>query len=155
MGESRQATGLPKARKIIYRAAVGLLILTVALVCFVFVLFNPKRSLMYKIADGYKGWAVVRYDDPSCAPLDRESMFTVITVPSSGIGCTSSPLQQGWRLTLYEYVRRGQATRRIPQSSWGGNGEIWAGFGMPYEHSESFFVGTEQELQRSWSSRPR
>jgi hypothetical protein len=141
--------------KIVYRAAIGLLFLMVALLCLVLLIFNPKRSLMYKIADGFKGWAVVRYDDPSCAPLKHESIFLVITISSSGIGCTSSPLPEGWRYHRYEYVSEGKMTREVAVSSWGGGGEIWAGFGMPYKHSESFFVGTEQELKKSWLSRPK
>ena len=142
-------------RKTAYRVAIGLLVLVAALLCLFVLIFNPKRPLMYKIADDYKGWAVVKYDDPSCPALQPQNIFVVIEIPSSGIGCTSSPLQAGWRITLYEYVSGGKVTKHLPQSRWGGNGEIWAGFSMPYKHSESFFVGTEQELNNSWSSRPK
>ncbi|MGA2341447.1 MAG: hypothetical protein ABSF75_16265 [Terracidiphilus sp.] len=144
-----------RMRKIAYHAAIGLLVLMVALLCLVFLIFNPKKSLLYKIADNYKGWAIVRYDDPSCAPLEHENIFLVITIPASGIACTSSLLQDGWRYHRYEYVSEGKLVREIRVSNWGGGGEIWAGFGMPNKHSESFFVGTEQELQRSWASRPK
>jgi len=142
-------------RKIAYRVAIRLLVLMAALLFVVFAFFNPRRPLIYKIADSYRGWVVVRYDDPSCTPLEHENIFLVIAIPSSAIGCTSSPFQEGWRITLYEYVSGGKVTRRIPQSGWGDGGEIWAGFSMPYKHSESFFVGTEQELKKSWSSRPK
>jgi len=142
-------------RRIVYRAAIGLLVLLAALLLVVFAIFNPRRPLIYKIADGYRGWAVVRYDDSVCRPLEHDNIFLVIAIPSSGVGCTSSPRQGGWRITLYEYVSGEKVTRRIRQSGWGGGGEIWAGFDMPYKHSESFFVGREQELKKSWSSRPK
>jgi hypothetical protein len=143
-----------KIKRFAFRVSIGLLVLMVVLLCLVFAIFNPKRSLLYKIGDSYKGWVVVRYDDPSCAPLDHENIFLVIPVSSSGRGCTSSPPPEGWRYNRYEYLSQGKVTRAIPQSGWGGKGEIWAGFTMPAEHSESFFVGTEQELNKSWSSRP-
>ncbi len=142
-------------RSVIYRCAIGLLALMAVLLCIFLTAFNPKLPLMFKIADGYKGWVIVRYQDPSCAPFQRENMFFVISIPSSGIGCTSSSLKSGWRIEFYEYVSGAKVIRRLPQGPWGSNGEIWAGFGMPDKHSESFFVGTEQELQKSWSSRPK
>lgn len=142
-------------RRLVYRAVIGLLVLMVALLCIFLYAFNPKLPLMYRIADGYKGWAVVRYDDPSCAPFQHDKLFYVIPVPSSGIGCTSSPLKPGWRIVFYEYVSGPKVIRRLPQSVWGGKGEIWAGFTMPSKQSESFFVGTEQELNKSWSSIPK
>jgi hypothetical protein len=144
-----------QTRKIVYRATVLLFCLMGTALFLVLAIFNPRRPLIYKIADRYRGWAVVRYDDPSCAPIEHETVFMVITIPSSGLGCTSNPLQKGWRITLYEYANGGKARRRIPQSGWGGGGEIWAGFDMPYRHSESFFVGTEDELKKSWSRRPQ
>jgi len=142
-------------RNVVYRGAIGLLALMVVMLGIFLTAFTPKLPLMYKIADGYKGWAVVRYQDPSCAPFRRENIFFVISIPSSGIGCTSDVLKPGWRIEFYEYVSGAKAIRRLPQSPWGGNGEIWAGFAMPDKHSESFFVGSEQELQRSWASRPK
>ena len=110
---------------------------------------------MYEIADGYKGWVVVRYDDPNCPALKSAGLLVVVPVTSSGVGCTSSPHREGWQINLYEYVRRGNKTRSLPETGWGRGGEIWAGFGMPYKHSESFFVGREQDLRQSWSRVPK
>lgn len=144
-----------RTKKIARRVTIGVLVLMVTLLFVFFAVISLKRSFMYKIADGYKGWAVVRYDDSSCAPLKPEGIFLVITIPSSGVGCTSNPVHEGWQISLYEYVSGGKVTRRIRQSNWGGGREIWAGFSMPYKHSESFFVGTEQELKKSWPRRPQ
>ena len=142
-------------RIVIYRVALGVLALTVVLLCIFLTAFNPKLPLVCKIANGYKGWAIVRYEDPSCAPFQRENIFLVISIPSSGTGCTSSALRPGWRIEFFEYVSGAKVIKKLPQCPWRGNGEIWAAFGIPYKHSESFFVGTEQELQRSWASRPK
>lgn len=140
-------------KKIVHRAIIGLLVLVVALSGLAFAIL--KRPLIYKIADNYKGWALVKYDDPSCAPIGRQYVFVVISIPASGIGCTSSPLQAGWRITVYEYVNGEKVVRQLHQSGWGGDGEIWAGFYMVEKHSESFFVGTEKELEKSWPQRPK
>ena len=142
-----------RTQKIIRRAIIGLLVLAAAILCVVFAIL--RRPVMYKIADNYKGWAVVKYDDPSCPPLQRRNVFVVIPISPSGRGCTSSPLQTGWRITLYEYINGEKVIRRLHQSGWGGNGEIWAGFYMVEKHSESFFVGTEKELEQSWSREPK
>lgn len=113
------------------------------------------RPVIYKIADNYKGWAVVRYDDPSCPPLQHENVFMVIPISSSGEGCTSGRLQKEWAIHLYEYVSRGKVVRQLRVTRWGGGGEIWAGYGMPYKHSEAFFIGTESELRQRWAEEPR
>ena len=139
--------------KIICRAIIALLVLVVAIFCVLLAIL--RRPVMYRIQDGYKGWTIVKYDDPSCPSLHHQNVFVVIPISASGRGCTSSPLQAGWRITLYEYVSGQKVIRRLHQSGWGGDGEIWAGFYMVEKHSESFFVGTEQELSKSWLSRPK
>jgi hypothetical protein len=139
--------------RIIRIISVGLFALIAAVVCIALAIL--KRPVIYKISDNYKGWVTVKYDDSSCPPLRREYVFLVIPVNASGIGCTSSPLQAGWRITLFEYTSGKKVIRKLRQSGWGGDGEIWAGFTMPYKHAESFFVGAEKELNQSWSQRPK
>lgn len=140
-------------RRLAVHAVVGLLILMAVLVCVVIAIL--RRPIMYEIADGYKGWVVVRYDDPNCPALKDDALLVVIPVTSSGLGCTSNPRREGWQINLYEYVRQGNKTRSLADTGWGGGGEIWAGFDIPSKHSESFFVGTEQDLSQSWSRVPR
>jgi hypothetical protein len=142
-----------QTQKIIRRVIIGLLLFAATVLCLVFAIL--RRPVMYKIADNYTGWVIVKYNDPSCPSLQHQNVFVVIPISRSGSGCTSSPLQTGWRITLYEYVSRQKAIRLLHQSGWGGGGEIWAGFYMVERHSESFFVGTEQKLNKSWSSRPK
>lgn len=142
-----------RTRKIIRRAIIGLLVLVAAILCVVFAIL--RRPVMYQIANNYKGWAIVKYDDPSCPPLQHQSVFVVIPISPSGSGCTSGPLQVGWRITLYEYVSGQKEIRLLHQTGRGGSGEIWAGFYMAAKHSESFFVGTEKELNQGWSQEPR
>lgn len=141
-------------KKIAYSAVIGLLVLSVLLCLFWLTEFEPKRPLLYKIANNYHGWAVVRYGDPSC-PLGHESFYLVIDISSSGAGCTSLPLKPGWNANFYEYVSRDTVIRRLRQTHWGAGGEIWAGYLIPDKNSEVFFVGTEQELRKSWSQSPR
>lgn len=146
-------TSSSRTRKIIRRTFIGLLVVLAAFVGLVLAVL--KRPIMYKIADNYKGWVVVKYDDPSCPPLQHQNIFVVIPVQSSGIGCTSSPPDQSWQYNDFEYARGSKILRRLHQTGWGGGGEIWARYTIPAKHSEAFFVGTEQELNKSWSQEPK
>ena len=141
-------------RNIIRRVGLGILSVLAVLLCLFLARFGLHRPVIYKIAENYRGWVVVRYKDQSCMPLGHDSIFLLVTVPSSGSGCTSSAPPAGWRYERYQYVNRGKVTRELPVAGWGGQGEIWGGFTSPAIPAESFFVGTEQELQRSWSQRP-
>jgi hypothetical protein len=154
MNEAPSTIKPSRTKKIVARVLIGLLVLVAGLLCAVFFVFNPKQPLLYKIANNYKGWAIVKFDDPSCAPLEHEAIFLVIQINSSGLGCSSSPFPEGWRFNRYEYVDGAKMTGEIPASDWGAGGQIWAGFGIPDKHAECFFVGTEHELSQSWSSRP-
>lgn len=135
------------------RAIVLMIVFVGAILCVVFAIF--KRPVIYKIADNYTGWVVMKYDDPSCPLLEIQNTFVIIPISASGEGCTSSPLQAGWRVTFYEYVDGKKVMRHLRQSGWGGGGEIWGGFYMVEKHSGSFFVGSEKELKESWALRPR
>ena len=144
---------LRQIRKYVFRTGIGLIVLMTILACAAFAIL--RRPIRYEIADGYRGWVVVKYDDQYCPALGDQGIFLAIPVTSAGVGCTSNPLREGWQIDLYEYARQGKKTRSLPQSGWGGKGEIWAGFSVPSKHLESFFVGTEQELSYSWSQMPK
>lgn len=125
------------------------------LICTAAIVLLEWPPILYRIADGFVGWTVVSYADPSCAPLKRDGLFLAVAIDSRGLGCTSSPPVYGWQINLYEYVRGGRRTRFLRQSGWNRGGEIWGGFLMPARHAESFFVGSQSQLERSWSKRPQ
>lgn len=138
--------------KIFRRSFIVLLALSATVLVGAFAIFKWPR--MYQIADNYRGWAIVKYDDRSCPPLRHNGIFLIIPINSSGRGCTSSPLRLGWLIEFYEYVSGGKVVRRLRETRWGQGGEIWAGYLMPDKESEVFFVGTETELRQSWSRSP-
>lgn len=146
----------PRRGKIIRRSLIVLLVTFVAFLGLGFAIFKVAflallaamfhRPVMYRFADDYRGWATVRYDDSSCPPLRHENVYVIIPISSSGEACTSSPLQTGWRINLYEYVG-GRKVKRLGESPFG--------YYMVEKHTEAFFVGTKEELDRSWAQQPK
>lgn len=118
------------------------------------------RPILWELTAGYQGWVVVEYENPACPPPANTGLYIVISFDASGRACTSGVPPRGWRYERYEYVRASGERERIPVSGWGGGGRIWAGSFAPRQDRlprprGSFFVGTEAELQRSWSTRPK
>lgn len=73
------------------------------------------RPLRYEIPEGYHGWVLVQFADPSCPDLRADGLFEVLTVGGDGRACTSAALQTGWRLV--EYVATGAtASARLDTS---------------------------------------
>jgi hypothetical protein len=67
----------------------------------------------YFIPDGFNGWAYVKYDDPSCPPLEMREGLQTVRIPSSGRVCTSSPYETGKAREVWEYVRADGTTRPL------------------------------------------
>src|SRR5579862_2664622 len=65
---------------------------------------NPAGPVSWRFPHGYRGWVVLKFGDSSCAPLAREGIYLIVPIAPSGKGCTSTPVLEGWRYTLYEYV---------------------------------------------------
>lgn len=124
---------------------LGFAIFKVAFLAVLSAMFH--RPMLYEFANDYRGWAVVKYDDPSCPPLRHENIYVIIPISSAGKGCTSSPLQEGWRVHLYEYVRGPKVVKKLGDSPFG--------YYIVEEHTEAFFVGSKQELGRSWAQEPK
>jgi len=89
----------------------------------------------FLLPDGFTGWVYVRYDDPSCAPLDMRDGRRVVRIPADGRLCTSTPYETGSARDLYEYIRPDGTTRPLD------NAEISLGAFHEPGHYESFRVG--------------
>ncbi len=114
---------------------------------------GPDRR--YEIPAAYRGWVIIQEETPECPPLGDDNGTLVFSIDQRGCGCTSGAGPEGW--SHWSYIAIGTDGRRsdLPNTSWGGGGLIWAGFNgsatdraHPYS---GFFVGTESELQSSWS----
>jgi hypothetical protein len=101
------------------------------------------RPLRWELPPGYRGWVVVRFDDPACPPLRGSGIYLVVPVTAAGRGCTSSPVPAGWRYYRYEYVGPDGTRTVIRSSGWDASSEIW-----PFTAGR-FFVGTKAERERS------
>jgi hypothetical protein len=98
---------------------------------------DPSRTPQhYLVPDGFTGWAYVKYDDLSCAPLEVRDGHQILRIPASGRLCTSTRYEVGSAQDVWEYVRPDGTTHPLDR-----NREITqAAFHEP-GHFESFLVG--------------
>ena len=109
------------------------------------------RPIEYRFAGEYRGWAGIRYEDPTCAPLRTEGWYLVIPVGLDGRGCTSSPVPGGWRYHRYAYAYP-DGRRRVLSGPL--EKVLLVGATGPQKPNvETLFVGSEEELKRSWGQR--
>jgi hypothetical protein len=113
----------------------------------------PDRR--YEIPATYRGWVIIQEETPECPPLGRDDGKLVFSIDVRGCGCISDAQPTGWSQWSYVAVAPDGGRSVLPNTNWGGGGLIWAGFSgsatdraHPYS---GFFVGTEDELNRSWS----
>jgi hypothetical protein len=102
--------------------------------------------LLYELPPGYGGWIQVFYEQPHCPPMGSRGPFYVIQVSQSGRGCTSDTLPEGWKYHRAVSLNPdGSRTKRplhlISYSSKSKDSLI--------------FIGTGEELARSWEKAPR
>ena len=109
------------------------------------------RPIRYRFAGEYRGWVGIRYDDPTCPPLRTEGWYLVIPVGPNGRGCTSSSVPGGWRYHRYEYVYPDGRRRELSRP---GEKVLLVGSTGPQKPNvETLFVGSDEELKRSWGQR--
>lgn len=117
---------------------------------------HPMR---YEIAEPFKGWVTVIYENPACKPIEKDSLFLVIHVDGQGKACSSSPMPGGWRYTKFVYVDKDN--KQIPlEWSKDDSNMIWAWSnrtpqGGYQSFADIFFVGTSKELRNAWANQPK
>jgi hypothetical protein len=112
------------------------------------------RPRLYEVPADYHGWVVVKYQDSSCQPLKSSGLYSVVTIPASGRACTSSPVPAGWHYRKSEAVTSNGARTELQDLGWDKGSQIRF-LGHSNESAyELFFVGTNDELNRSWGSKP-
>ena len=114
-----------------------------------------SRPVQVELPKGYRGWVVVKCEDPSCPRLGRRGLFLMISISASGQGCTSESASKGWQYVRYESTDAQGRVTKIPETKLGGGGLIWAESYSDQMKIERFFVGSEQELNSSWDSKPK
>ena len=130
------------------------LVVTVILTLAVHRLFGmPMR---YEFSDGFKGWVVVKYKDPSCSPLARRGIFLLVSVPPSGRVCTSSPRPNGWIYYRFDYVHPNKSRTSLPLRTGSdppGTVQVWLVTYLRDENWEEDWVGTKEESNH-WGTPP-
>src|SRR3990170_3586953 len=113
----------------------------------------PDRR--YEIPATYRGWVIIQEETPECPPLRLDDGKLVFSIDERGCGCISDAQPTGWSRWSYVAVAPDGGRSVLPNTNWGGGGLVWAGFSgsaSDLAHPFSgFFVGTEHELNRSWS----
>jgi hypothetical protein len=124
-------------------AAVGTLVVLIGVV----VIFSHGigRPLRWELPFGYRGWAVLFYDQARCAQLERSGLYPLIRFDQTGRACTSESQLRGWRYHRYEYVHPDGSRAHLPITRRGGGGLIWGNAYAYPANAYEFFVGTQQE----------
>lgn len=115
---------------------------------------GPDRR--YEIPAAYHGWVIIQEETPDCPALRIDHGTIVFSVDQQGCGCTSDAQPRGFSRWSYVAVATDGSRSMLPNTSWGGGGLIWGGFsGAATDRAHpfsGFFVGTEDELNSSWSA---
>jgi hypothetical protein len=106
--------------------------------------------IYFDIPAGYVGWVSVRFQDQTC---QYESTFLRrIRVTRDGKACAAFSYPNGWHGEFMIYANADGSRKKIPLSAGAPNTSIGVD---PSSNIYVFFVGTEAELARSWSSEPK
>jgi hypothetical protein len=106
--------------------------------------------IYFDIRDGYVGWVRVRFQDQTC---QHESTFLRrIRLTRDGKACAAFSYPNGWHGEFMIYANADGSRQKIPLSAGAPNTPIGVD---PSSNIYVFFVGTEAELARSWSSEPK
>lgn len=104
-----------------------------------------SRPIEFQVPAGYRGWAEVYYDDPTCPPLHTRGVFRVVTISVAGRGCAPSRLMERWTYERFVYVSP-DGTRRST------DGHIPAS--DPETKRLFVFIGTKEEMNRDRTQPP-
>ncbi|SRR6266446_2024411 len=110
--------------------------------------------ISWRFSQGYRGWVVMEFQNPQCPPIAKEGLYLIVPVSASGRGCTSAPIPEGWRYTRYEYMDSQGKQTKLRANGWNTNSMIWPLSVNRKQKEWYLFVGTQDELNRSWGSRP-
>ena len=115
-----------------------------------------SRPIRYEIPAEYKGWILVQYGNPTCAPLRSQGVFRSVLVPLPGRVCTSDHHPDRWTLYKFEYVSPDGTRKSLPWNDHGRLGtQAWLiGYRME-DNSDEIFVGDEKAMNHSGPPPPQ
>ena len=77
----------------------------------------PRTPQHYLLPDGFTGWVYVKYDDPTCPPLNVRDGRQVLRIPANGRLCTATRYKTGSAQDLWEYVRVDGSTQALNRNT--------------------------------------
>ena len=132
-----------KRRWVGFLAWVGVVVVAIvgAVVVIAIAGVGITRPTLYELADGYRGWFLIRYEDPACPPPSGRGLYQAIQIAGDGRGCTSGAMPRGWHYQRADYVGPSGVRAAAPS--------VW-----PLGHSDArkvviAFIGTESEFRAS------
>ena len=114
------------------------------------------RPMRYEFPEGFKGWLVVRFQDPTCPPLRSQGIFLVVSVPASGQVCTLTPHPDGWIYYRFEYLHPDGTRTSLPLRSGSdppGRVQVWLVTYLRDYNWEEDWVGTKEDSNH-WGTPP-
>jgi hypothetical protein len=98
------------------------------------------RPIQFEVPEGYRGWAELYYDDPTCPPLRTRGIFRVVPISAEGRGCAPEGFWEGWTHIRFVSVSP-DGTRTSTEGHVHGSD--------PKRRRFLLFIGTEEEMNRS------
>ena len=93
-----------------------------------------------RIPVDHVGWVTVQYENPNCPALPTREGKRIISIPSSGALCTSTPSPSGTRWVRMYYVDNG-SNLELRSTGWGEGGMIWAESGPSEGRAQWEYAG--------------
>lgn len=115
------------------------------------------RPMRYQFPPGFKGWIVLKYEDPSCPQLLRQGVFYVVNVPASGRVCTSTSHDHRWIYYQFEYAYPDGRRESLPLRSGSdppGKVQVWLVAYLSDYRWEEDFVGSKEDAATKWGTPP-
>jgi hypothetical protein len=107
---------------------------------------------VFEIPESFRGWAVIRFSDPSCAAVPKIDGKWHVRLDADGRLCTSSPLTSNWRSDEYYII--GEERRRVKLVGASSRGEVrnhvngrCAVSDNPPVQFQKFFVGSAEHFR--------
>lgn len=124
-----------------------------------------NQAIVYELPPHLKGWVLLQFEDPACAPLLSGTWSMHWVIPESGCACTSDAPLLRLRERRYERVNP-DGTREPLSFRWHDDtSDIWSPLGLtkgpgssnaPHKQfwRSTFFVGTKKEYESYYKGNP-
>ncbi len=149
-------------KKVLYSLLLGIggvaLLATLLLTIYFTSTGGIGLPVRFELPPGYKGWLVLKSDDPACKPYQQQGMWLTVQVGNDGSACVSDHRDPKWHFTHFVYLHPDGSTTKVQEvrgerAHYSSAKEILDGVTYYYSRSDdvvdAYFVGSEAELKQS------